>query len=168
MLYYAAFNSLNKIERGGETKMNQQMDYETLKRKYEALKERERYWKIKARPETTKQEFIKAVSNNDRLIAWTLVLGGSAAAMLSRLFDTQEDTGIVPETKPWMWAVSPSIAINQSIMDKLIDGDTGTSILTLASTGAAGFGAAYLLLSASSGENDDNPLGKALLAGLGA
>lgn len=150
-----------------------ELSYEELRRRYDNALERERRWKKAAKNPELSKLFIQAIAQNDRLIAWTLVLGGSAAAMIGNLLDESDNPeDIVPAAKPWTWILSPSVAINQTILSKIEDllqgDDMGGAILTLAGSSAAGFGAVYLLLSASSGENDDNPIGKALLGTLGA
>lgn len=70
------------------------MSYEELERKYHNLQQRERRLRDKLEdaemPDYT-LAFIDAIAKNDRLIAWGLVLGGTAFGLLGQVGKRQED-----------------------------------------------------------------------------
>lgn len=145
-------------------------DVEELKRKIINYRQQVQYWKNKAGEGLDYSDFLEAAAQNDRLIAWALVGGGSIISLFSSLAPSDSDTGdIIPKAKPYTWMISPSIAINHTILENIEDmlqGDWGVKdVFQFAGMSAATFGATYLLLSAASGENDQNPIAK-MFAGL--
>lgn len=83
--------------------MNREMDYETLKRKYENLKERERYWKNKARAnDNGLGEKIGNIMEADPEFKWyALWLGAGAIEALLRgdLVGFMTETSATPDPR---------------------------------------------------------------------
>lgn len=146
-------------------------DIEYYKRELRNARERERYHRQKHKLTQMEADALNALAKNDRLIAWGLFLGGSAMAAVAG--KQIEESGIVPAAPWWSFILSPSAAINLSVLNSLEGFIAGSEnpiggMLKWASTGAAAFGGAYLLLSAMSGDesNAGNPLMAMLPAAL--